>query len=542
MLRSCASNSSTRSRRSNCDRSSPATSRPANGCGSRKSRRTWAAGRSLSRGYERWALMWLTWAAMRALARRSAHWEFINASKRNWLTLHSPAQCRISFRATEPTIEPLNRSPQQRCRRTRAAWIDWEWVVDMGVDIKIPALGESITEGRIARWLKSDGAAVKADEPVFELETDKASTEIVAPADGVLHILAKEGETVRIGAIVARVEQSKVSGGRQLHVETTGQSARAPAGNGPKTPQGEKVLSPAARRIAEEEDIDTSTLVGTGRGGRVTKEDVRAAKTQVQLPATPTPNVPARESTAESSQAHRTSSDPPTETRERMTPIRKRIAERLVQYQQSTATLTTFNEVDMTAIIELRSRHKEAFQKKHGVGLGFMSFFVKAVVETLKAFPVINARIDGDDVVKQHFYNIGVAVSTEKGLMVPVIRDADRLGFADIEKAIANLAGKARDGKITVADLQGGTFTITNGGVFGSLLSTPILNPPQSAILGMHTIQKRPVAINDLITIRPMMYVALSYDHRLIDGREAVLFLARIKEYVESPERILLDV
>jgi 2-oxoglutarate dehydrogenase E2 component (dihydrolipoamide succinyltransferase) len=435
-------------------------------------------------------------------------------------------------------------------------------VPPMAVEIKIPALGESITEGRIAQWLKPDGALVKTDEPVFELETEKASTEIAAPADGVLHILAKEGETVRIGAVVARIEPAPAGADQPAKAAPPAAKAAPPPAakpapaanpapaatpNGPRGTQAqpqaqpsEPVLSPAARRVAEEEHIDASTIHGTGRGGRIVKEDVLQAKEQAKRPTEQAQRLeaPVRQEVSPSPTPR---SDGARESRQRMSAIRKRIAERLVQSQQTTATLTTFNEADMSAIMDLRTRYKERFKEKHGVGLGFMSFFVKAVVEGLKAFPVVNARIEGEELVFQHFYDIGVAVSTERGLMVPVIRDADKLSFADIEKRLGELAAKARDGKISVADLQGGTFTITNGGVFGSLLSTPILNPPQSAILGMHTIQKRPVVVGEQIVIRPMMYLALSYDHRLIDGREAVLFLGRIKESIEAPGSLLLD-
>jgi 2-oxoglutarate dehydrogenase E2 component (dihydrolipoamide succinyltransferase) len=305
---------------------------------------------------------------------------------------------------------------------------------------------------------------------------------------------------------------------------------------------------PAARRAAEEGHFDVSRISGTGRGGRILKEDVAAARAQgdgeTAIPIAEPIASPKIEAAPALPQP--TPQPPPAagprETRTRMTGIRQRIAERLVQSQQSTATLTTFNEADMSAIMSLREKYKERFKEKHGVGLGFMSFFVKAVLEALKAFPVVNSRIDAGDIVQHNYYDIGVAVSTDRGLIVPVIRDADRLSFAEIERTIGQLATKARDGKISVNDLQGGTFTITNGGVFGSLLSTPILNPPQSAILGMHPIQKRPAVVNDQFSIRPMMYLALSYDHRLIDGREAVQFLVRVKECVENPGALLLDI
>jgi 2-oxoglutarate dehydrogenase E2 component (dihydrolipoamide succinyltransferase) len=308
--------------------------------------------------------------------------------------------------------------------------------------------------------------------------------------------------------------------------------AAAPAGN------GGPAVSPAARVHAAERGLDPAQVPGSGRRGLVLKEDV------LNYQPPPAPTAPAAEPkpAVEPKPATNGLSAAGRETRTPMTTIRARIAQRLVESQQSTATLTTFNEADVSAVMDLRNKYKDTFKAKHGVGLGFMSFFVKAAVEALRAFPQVNARIDGSDIVAYHFFNIGVAVSTERGLMVPVLRDADRLSFAEIEKGIAALAVKARDGKITTADLQGGTFTITNGGVFGSMLSTPILNPPQAAILGMHTIQKRPVAVNDQVVIRPMMYLALSYDHRLIDGREAVQFLVRIKECVEAPERLLLDV
>jgi 2-oxoglutarate dehydrogenase E2 component (dihydrolipoamide succinyltransferase) len=433
----------------------------------------------------------------------------------------------------------------------------------MPIDIKVPSVGESVTEGRIARWLKADGAAVRRDDIVCELETDKATAEVPAPASGVLHHGAKEGDTVSIGAVIGTIDPAGAPAAAP---------SRPPAGNGPATPAPGRpaeaprtppipekkvpVLMPAARRAAEEEGIDPSKVTGTGKGGRVLKEDVLAAVGQVSNlskeepsakeaspPAAPAPSkaagpVPKLDGQVENL-SHKSGQR---ETRVRMSGIRQRIAERLVQSQQTTATLTTFNEADMSAVMALREKFKDKFKEKHGVGLGFMSFFVKAVVEALKAYPTANARLDGADVVHQHFYDIGVAVSTERGLMVPIVRDADRLSFAEIEKKIGELAVKARDGKIAVTDLQGGTFTITNGGVFGSLLSTPILNPPQTAILGMHAIQKRPVAVGDQVVIRPMMYLALSYDHRLIDGREAVQFLVRVKECVEAPERLLLEI
>jgi 2-oxoglutarate dehydrogenase E2 component (dihydrolipoamide succinyltransferase) len=416
----------------------------------------------------------------------------------------------------------------------------------MSVEIKVPAVGESITEGTIARWLKPNGAVVKANEPVCEVETDKAMTEVMAPASGRLTITAKEGQKVAIGAIIGQIEEEAAAG-----MSPPTSSAPAAKDDGKRsapTPKlqtvTEPLLSPAARQLAATEGIEPSQLTGSGRGGRITKEDVLAHLQQrgVTPTASPPSPAPANGTGATPEAAETKRGQDRRERRERMTPIRARIAERLLTAQQNAAILTTFNEADMSAVMALRTKYKESFQKKHGVGLGFMSFFVKASIEALRAFPVVNASIDGSDIVYHDYYDIGVAVSTDKGLMVPVLRNAEQLSFAAIEKGIAELAQKARENKISVADLQGGTFTITNGGIFGSLLSTPILNPPQSAILGMHTIQKRPIAVNDQVVLRPMMYLALSYDHRLIDGREAVSFLVRIKECIENPERMLLDI
>jgi 2-oxoglutarate dehydrogenase E2 component (dihydrolipoamide succinyltransferase) len=422
----------------------------------------------------------------------------------------------------------------------------------MPVDVVVPSVGESITEGTLARWLKKDGAVVRAQEALFELETEKATTEVSAQADGTLRITVPEGQTVKIGAVVGRIEEG-----------ATAPAASKPAPDAPAekksaktiTAPAEVVLSPAARRLAEEAKIDVRELKGSGRDGRITKEDVQAQLERRKAGPAPIPGEPPPRRVAAPPIEEKPSVAPALgaltqprsleekrETRQRMSSIRQRISERLVQSQQTTATLTTFNEADLSAILALRERYKDRFKEKHGIGLGFMSFFVKAAVEALKAYPLVNSRIEGNEIVTPLMHDIGVAVSTERGLMVPVLRDAGRLSFAEIEKRIAELALKARDGKIGVGDLQGGSFTITNGGIFGSLLSTPILNPPQSAILGMHTIQKRPVAVNDQVVIRPMMYLALSYDHRLIDGREAVLFLVRTKECVENPERLLLEI
>ena len=393
----------------------------------------------------------------------------------------------------------------------------------MITEIKVPSVGESISEGVLSKWYKKTGDTVKVNEPLFEVETEKATTEVVASHAGVLTTLIAEGEKVLIGAVVGNIN---IAAGGDASPTIPASVSSAPVSS-ETIPTG-AASNPAARHLAEKAGVDLSVVTGSGKGARILKEDVVA---HVESQAKPSAIVPkdARREVAR-------------ETRQRMTPIRQRIAERLLHAQQSSAILTTFNEADMSAIMAFRAKYKESFQKKHGVGLGFMSFFVKAVIEGLKAYPAVNARIDNQDIVYQHFYDIGVAVSTEKGLMVPVLRNVDELTFAEIEKKIVELAVKAKENKITVSDLQGGTFTITNGGTFGSMLSTPILNPPQSGILGMHAIQKRAVVVDDQIVIRPMMYLALSYDHRIIDGKEAVSFLVRIKECLENPERIFFSV
>ncbi len=420
------------------------------------------------------------------------------------------------------------------------------------VPITVPSVGESISEGILSRWLKPDGSAVKANEPLFELETDKASTVVPAPSAGTLKHAVAEGTTVAVGSVVGEVDASGApAAAPSPPAAPAKEAASAPAksassssatASGPDGPGGTATLAPSVRRLVAESHADPAQIDGTGRGGRLTKGDVLAhlasppaAPAPAPAPASPPPPAPAPTLAAPSANGAR-------ETRKRMSGIRQTIAKRLVEAQQTAAILTTFNEADMSRVMDLRARYKDAFQKKHGVGLGFMSFFVKATVEALKAFPAVNGRIDGQDVVLHNFINIGVAVSTERGLMVPVLRDADTMPFAAIEKAIGAYAVKAREGTIAVSDLQGGTFTITNGGVFGSLLSTPILNAPQSGILGMHTIQRRPVAVDDQVVIRPMMYLAHSYDHRMVDGREAVGFLVRIKECIENPERLMLEV
>jgi 2-oxoglutarate dehydrogenase E2 component (dihydrolipoamide succinyltransferase) len=408
----------------------------------------------------------------------------------------------------------------------------------MSIEIRVPTLGESVTEATIARWLKRPGEAVAQDEPLVELETDKVNLEIPAPAAGVLEaILVEAGKDVAVGTVVGRIAEGAAA------VAPAAATAAAPATPAPAL-DGERRAGPAARKEAAEAGIVLSAVTPTGPKGTVTKEDVRAAAAAAAVhgagaePAlAPAPSLPAEPSPKPAAPVRAAR-----EERVRMTRLRKRIAERLKEAQNTAAMLTTFNEVDMSAVIALRERWQDAFVKKHGVKLGFMSFFVKASIEALKAFPAVNAEIDGEEIVYKHYYDIGVAVSTDQGLVVPVVRDADQLSMAEIEKRIADLGKRARDGKLAIEELQGGTFTITNGGIFGSLLSTPILNPPQVGILGMHKIQKRPVVLEDgSIAARPMMYLALSYDHRIIDGREAVSFLVRVKECIESPERMLLE-
>jgi 2-oxoglutarate dehydrogenase E2 component (dihydrolipoamide succinyltransferase) len=420
------------------------------------------------------------------------------------------------------------------------------------VPVTVPSVGESITEGILARWHKPDGSLVRSGEPLFELETDKATSDVPATGSGVLRIAVKEGETVAVGATVATIDPAdstatpapaakKGPAPSERQPDKKESPANAAGSSGQASATAGQPLSPAVRRIVSEEHVDVSQVPATGPGGRLTKGDVLTFLGSPRPEAAPAPAAAAPAAPAASSPGTDSAPSAPRETRKRMSGLRQRIAQRLVEVQQTAAILTTFNEVDMSRVIELRTLYKESFQKKHGVGLGFMSFFVKASIDALKAFPAVNARIEGNEIVYQNFYDIGVAVSTDRGLLVPVIRNADQRSFAAIEQSIVNYATKAREGTIAVDDLQGGTFTITNGGTFGSLLSTPILNPPQSAILGMHAMKKRPVVVDDQIVIRPMMYLALSYDHRLIDGRDAVSFLVRIKECIENPERMMFE-
>jgi len=409
--------------------------------------------------------------------------------------------------------------------------------------VKVPSPGESVTEGKIAKWYKPTGSSVAMDEPLFELESDKAAQTVGSPVAGVVKILVAEGEIVAIGTVVAEIDPAGSPAAQPAPAPEAPAKVSLAADVVPKSGAEPKV-SPAAGRVLAEKGVSATAVNGTGPKGVVTKDD--AVKAHAPAPVTApaalvaTPKPAAQVATpAPAPIAHTGAAR---ETRQAMSMVRRRIAERLLQSQNTTATLTTFNEADMTAILELRAKYNERFEKKFGVKIGFMSVFVKAVIEALKTYPVVNARIDGNDIVYQNFYDISVAVSTEKGLTVPVIRDADQLSFSDIEKKITELAKKARDGKLTLQDMSGGSFTITNGGTFGSMLSTPILNPPQSAILGMHNIQKRAVVVNDEVVARPMMYVALSYDHRLIDGKEAVQFLVRVKECLENPERMLFEI
>ncbi len=413
----------------------------------------------------------------------------------------------------------------------------------MAFEVRIPTLGESVTEGVIVQWLKHEGDTVAPDEPLLELETDKANVEIPAERGGVLHIVKPKGATVAVGDVIARLDDAAgaPAAGPPPAPSVVRSVAEAPR---PPVAPARSVgpLSPAVRRLITEHDLDPTRIAATGKGGRLTKEDVLAHLEQ----SSPTPRTTPEPVPATPAAPARPAAPPaPAGDGEEvvaMTHLRKRIAERLVQAQHTAAILTTFNEIDMTAVLALRAEHKERFQQQHGVGLGFMSFFGRTCIAALHDVPAVNAEIRGDTVVYKHFVHLGVAVGTLRGLVVPVVHHAERMSFADLEREIARLAGLARDGKLTLGDLAGGTFTISNGGVYGSLLSTPILNPPQSGILGMHKIEKRPVVVNDQIVIRPMMYVALSYDHRLVDGEQAVTFLVRVKERLENPTRLLLEV
>lgn len=414
--------------------------------------------------------------------------------------------------------------------------------------IKVPALGESVTEATISKWLKAEGETVGADEALVELETDKVTLEVASPITGVLSkVEVVEGDTVIIGQTLGKVEEggtikkvnkaaNTTSSSQEKLVSTTSMAKSTNESTVTDNILTLESLSPAVKRLVEENNLDPSSIIGTGKDGRLTKSDVIQF---ISNGSTTTASV--NNEIPQSAKVISPQVSNQREERKRMTRLRQRIAERLKEAQNTAAILTTFNEVDMSAIIALRKQHKESFQKKHNVKLGFMSFFVKAAVQALQEIPAVNAEIDGTDIIYKNYYDIGVAVSAPQGLVVPVLRNADTLSFAGIEKAITELGIKAREGQLSMEELTGGTFTVSNGGVFGSLVSTPILNPPQSGILGMHKTQERPVAINGQVEIRPMMYLALSYDHRIVDGKEAVTFLVRIKELVETPERLLLQ-
>jgi 2-oxoglutarate dehydrogenase E2 component (dihydrolipoamide succinyltransferase) len=400
----------------------------------------------------------------------------------------------------------------------------------MASDIIVPALGESVKEATVAKWLKKIGDSIAVDDALVELETDKVTLEVNAKSAGVLkEIKVQTGTNVEVGAVLGSIGEGSGAAAAPKEEKKEAPKAQQVAA---KPVSNDSFLSPAVRKIVDDNKVDTAGMSGTGKDGRLTKGDVLDALNNPKAaPAAKSSAAPAGPRTKEDR-----------EERVKMTRLRQRIAERLKEAQNTAAMLTTFNEIDMSHVIALRNQYKDSFEKKHGVKLGFMSFFVKAAIQALKDFPAVNAEIDGADIVYKNYYDIGVAVSTPTGLVVPVVRDADQRGFADIEKEIGALGLKARDGKLSIDDMTGGTFTITNGGVFGSMMSTPIINPPQSGILGMHATKERPVAINGQVVIRPMMYIALSYDHRIVDGREAVSFLVRIKDAIEDPQRLLLDV
>ena len=450
----------------------------------------------------------------------------------------------------------------------------------MATDVIVPALGESITEGTLAQWLKKPGEQVAADEPIATLETDKVSVDVPSPSAGVLtETLVNEGDTVAVGALIARIDQNASAGAAPVAApaappeaspaQAAADSTTNPAGAG-ENPQlrgsehapdavpaeGENdsitTLSPAVRRAVLEHHVDPSKIRGTGKDGRLTKDDVLAAaeaqksggpvhEPEARAPAPQPATQPAVAAPQPAPQAKPAPTGERREERVKMTRLRQTIAHRLKEAQNTAALLTTFNDVDMSAVIDARARYKDLFEKKHGIRLGFMGFFVKAVALAAKDIPSVNAKIEGDEIVYHDYLDVSVAVSAPKGLVVPVVRNADRMSFAEIEKAIADFGKRAKEGTLTVDDMTGGTFTISNGGVFGSLLSTPIINPPQSAVLGMHRIEERPVVKDGQIVARPMMYLALSYDHRLVDGREAVTFLVRVKEAIEDPTRLLID-
>ena len=408
-------------------------------------------------------------------------------------------------------------------------------------EIRVPTLGESVTEATIGRWFKKAGEAVAVDEPLVELETDKVTIEVPAPVAGTLgEIIAKDGETVAVGALLGQINDGAVAAKPAAAAPAPAKPAAAPAAAAPapaKALPADTPQAPSVRKLSAESGVDATTVPGSGKDGRVTKGDMLAAIERAASAPTPV-NQPAA---AVQVRAPSPADDAAREERVKMTRLRQTIARRLKDVQNTAAMLTTFNEVDMTNVMALRSQYKDVFEKKHGSKLGLMGFFTKAVVQALKDIPAVNAEIDGSDLIYKNYYHIGVAVGTDKGLVVPVVRDCDHKSIADIEKGIADFGRRARDGQLKIDEMQGGTFTITNGGIYGSLMSTPILNAPQSGILGMHKIQERPMVVGGKIEIRPMMYLALSYDHRVIDGKEAVTFLVRVKESLEDPARLVLD-
>jgi 2-oxoglutarate dehydrogenase E2 component (dihydrolipoamide succinyltransferase) len=413
------------------------------------------------------------------------------------------------------------------------------------IEVKIPALGESIASGILSKWHVKDGATVTRGQALFELETDKITSEGQAEASGRVSLKVAEGTEVAIGQLVAVIDETAAAPAVVAAAPAATPATPTPAkveAPAPKSAAASLHLSPAARRVATETGVDPAAVPGSGKEGRVTKSDLLVAAAA----PTPAPAVESAPKSVAATQLEPRTAKPETAagrtTRTKLSPLRKRIAERLVAAQQTAAILTTFNEVDMSAVMNLRKKHQEAFTARHGVKLGFMSFFVKAVVQALQSVPAVNAQLEGDELIQQNFYDIGMAVGTERGLIVPVVRDCDRLSFGDIEKAILGYAKKAREGKIKIEDLQGGVFTISNGGIYGSMLSTPILNPPQSGILGLHNIKERAVVIDGQIVIRPIMYLALSYDHRVVDGKDAVTFLTRVKDAIEDPARLLFGI
>jgi 2-oxoglutarate dehydrogenase E2 component (dihydrolipoamide succinyltransferase) len=406
-------------------------------------------------------------------------------------------------------------------------------------EIRVPTLGESVTEATIGKWFKQPGEAVAVDEPLVELETDKVTIEVPAPAAGTLsEIAAKNGETVAVGALLGQIKEGAGGAAKPAAAKPAAEAPKPAAAAPPKVAASDAPLAPSVRRVAAESGMDPAKVEGTGKDGRVTKGDMMAAIERAAAAPTPV----SQPAAAVQVRAPSPADDASREERVKMTRLRQTIARRLKDAQNTAAMLTTYNEVDMSAVMHMRNQYKELFEKKHGVKLGFMSFFARACIQALKEVPEVNAEIDGGDIIFKNYYHIGVAVGTERGLVVPVVRDADNLSLAGIEKAISALGKKARDGQLKIEDMQGGTFTISNGGVYGSLMSMPILNAPQSGILGMHKIQERPVVVAGKIEIRPMMYLALTYDHRVVDGQGAVTFLVRVKEALEDPARIVLDV